>query len=168
MAPRNNTAVFWRVPNPPSTRWALKTSPWRHFEQSVYMANRTRCRQPLDPIRLMMACHAIHCPHNVFLIPRVQGGGGGGRRSRPPVCCTSPTNLRLPPPPPPPHCCLWKWPHQLRTHLIDAVIHMQGNPPQKRSLVECSSPFLGLAQHLTSWRFALGASNVCLVGESPT
>ena len=50
---------------------------------------------------------------------------------------------------------------------IDAVIHMQDNPPQKGFLVGCSSPFTRLAQHLT-FRFALGASNAFPVGENPT
>ena len=34
----------------------------------------------------------------------------------------------------------------------DAVIHMQGNPPQKRILVGCSSPFMRLAEHITALR----------------
>ena len=33
-------------------------------------------------------------------------------------------------------------------------------------LIGCSSPFMRLTYHLTG-RFALGASNVCLVGENP-
>ena len=47
---------------------------------------------------------------------------------------------------------------------FEAVIHMQENPPDKRRLVGCSSPFMQLAEHLT----ALCASYVCLVGETPT
>ena len=40
-------------------------------------------------------------------------------------------------------------------------------PPHKRFLVGCSPPFMRLAEHLT-FRFALGASNLCLVGKNPT
>ena len=50
---------------------------------------------------------------------------------------------------------------------VSRVIHMQESPPHKRFLVGCSSPFMRLAQHLTALR-ALGASDVCLVGENPT
>ena len=49
---------------------------------------------------------------------------------------------------------------------LDAVIYMQDGPPQKRFFVGCSSPFTRLAN--TSRLFALGASDVCLVGEHPT
>ena len=52
---------------------------------------------------------------------------------------------------------------------LTLVTHRQENLPQKRFFVEdaASSPFMRLAQHLTA-RFALGASNVCPVGEKPT
>ena len=36
--------------------------------------------------------------------------------------------------------------------LVDAVNHMQGNPPLKRFLGDCSSPFMRLVQHLTALR----------------
>ena len=49
----------------------------------------------------------------------------------------------------------------------EAFIHMQETPPHERFLVGCSSPFMRLAPNI-SRRFALGASNVCLVGENPT
>ena len=50
------------------------------------------------------------------------------------------------------------------------VIHMQENPPQKAViLVGCSSPlFMRLARTPHVSLRALGASNVCLVGENPT
>ena len=54
-----------------------------------------------------------------------------------------------------------------RINSLDAVIRVRERPPQKRFLVECSSPFKRLAQHLTL-RITLGASNVGLVGESLT
>ena len=56
---------------------------------------------------------------------------------------------------------------QKQIHSSDAVIHTQESPPQERFLVGCSSPFMRLAQH-TSWRVALGATNICLVGANPT
>ena len=43
-------------------------------------------------------------------------------------------------PPPPPH------------NLFDAVIHLQECPPHKRFIVGCSSPFIRLAQHLSTLR----------------
>ena len=43
---------------------------------------------------------------------------------------------------------------------------VQENPPQKRGVVGCSSPFMRLTKHLT-FRFELGASNVRLPGENP-
>ena len=48
---------------------------------------------------------------------------------------------------------------------FDTVIHMQESPPHKRFLVGCSSP---CNSPNTLRRFALGASDVCLVGENPT
>ena len=39
---------------------------------------------------------------------------------------------------------------------------MQENPPQKRFLVGCSSPFMRLAQHLTALRAWCKQCNVCL------
>ena len=56
---------------------------------------------------------------------------------------------------------------------LDAVIHTQESPPQKRFLVGCSSTLMRLAQHLTAlraWCYIVlySASDVCLVGENPT
>ena len=51
-----------------------------------------------------------------------------------------------------PHRCLWKWPYQKINQFIDAVVHVQENLPQKRSLVGCSSPFMRLAQYPTALR----------------
>ena len=51
--------------------------------------------------------------------------------------------------------------------LFDAAIHTQESPPHKRFLVGCSLPSMRLAENLAN-RFALGASDVCLVGENPT
>ena len=48
---------------------------------------------------------------------------------------------------------------------FDAVIHKQESSPHKRFFVGCSSLFSRPAS--ISRRFALGASNVCLVGEDP-
>ena len=45
----------------------------------------------------------------------------------------------------------------MRLLKIDAVIHMQKGPPQKRFFEGCSSPFMRLAQHFAAC-FALGAS----------
>ena len=50
------------------------------------------------------------------------------------------------------------------TNSVDAVIHMQESPPQKRFLVGCSSPFMRLTQHLTVLR---AWCNVFLVGAKP-
>ena len=50
---------------------------------------------------------------------------------------------------------------------FDAIIHTQESPPHKRFWAGCSSPFMRLAEHLTAL-LALGASDVCLVGENPT
>ena len=66
-----------------------------------------------------------------------------------------------------PHCYLCKWPHRKMNQLIEAVCHPQASPRHTRFLVGCSSSCVRLAGHLT-FRFALGASNVCaLVGEKP-
>ena len=51
-------------------------------------------------------------------------------------------------------------------HIFDAVRCTQENQPRKWFLVGCSSPFMNSPNTLL--RFALGASNVCLVGENPT
>ena len=45
---------------------------------------------------------------------------------------------------------------------FDAVIHMQENPPQKRFLAGCSSPFMRLAKHLTALR---AWCKQCLLGR---
>ena len=39
-----------------------------------------------------------------------------------------------------------------QTDLTDAVIYIQESPPHRRFLVECSSPFMRLAQRLTALR----------------
>ena len=49
---------------------------------------------------------------------------------------------------------------------FDAVIRIPESTPHKRFLVGCSSPLMRLAEHLT-FRFALGASNVCMLNENP-
>ena len=50
---------------------------------------------------------------------------------------------------------------------LSTTFPLPPNKSHKRFLVGCIPPFMRLAGHLT-FRFALGASNVCLVGENPT
>ena len=51
---------------------------------------------------------------------------------------------------------------------VDAVIHMRERPRHKRFLVHKMRLTLHATRRNTSRRFALGASNVCLVGANPT
>ena len=48
---------------------------------------------------------------------------------------------------------------------LDPALHVPENPPHKRFLAGCSSPFMRLAEHLTAPR-ARG-NNLYLVGENP-
>ena len=51
---------------------------------------------------------------------------------------------------------------------ISKKVGSRGRGPScERFLEGCSSPFMRLAERITAL-FALGASNVCLVGENPT
>ena len=76
--------------------------------------------------------------------------------------------------------CIWEGTHEAVTWYIrcsgcghtrerisplHTVIHMQESPPEERLLVGCSLPFMRLARHFM-FRFAVGADNVCLVGEN--
>ena len=53
-------------------------------------------------------------------------------------------------------------PHPL---LFEAATHMQESPPHRRFLVECSSRFIRLAEHLTALHVWC---NLYLVGKHPT
>ena len=64
------------------------------------------------------------------------------------------------------HRCPWKRPRRETNPLTDRLSSTCKSAWQKRFLVGCGSSFMQFVEHLTLL-FALGASNVCLVGEHP-
>ena len=71
-------------------------------------------------------------------------------------------------PPPSPRIVSGSGQHRKIILRIEAVIHVQEKPAPQAALGRMRLTFMRLAKLHVTFRFALSASNACLVGENPT